>query len=284
MTHRADQSSPQDEHKLASMPAYLSERDVESPWDVIAPTVHDAGEQIGSIIMEARHVEEGVARQLSPRAVSGYFRKAELTVPEEINQARGISFFGRAVKSLVFSTDVAIIRNCDADAVLAVYPFTCQPAITQAVLMAAERPVFTGVAGGITKGLRSVELAIQSEMQGASGVVANMMTDPETLKRMANSIDIPVVLTMAVMDDHAVEAISAGVRVVNVAAGKKTPKVVEQVRQAFPEIPIMASGGPDGESILRTIEAGADAITWTPPNIQDIERQVMLGHRIRANA
>lgn len=284
MTQRADQSNSREEHKLASMPPSVADLDATSPWDVIAPTVHDAGETIGSIIVEHRHVEQGVARQQAPRSVTGYFRKAELNVPDEISQARGISFFGRTVRSLVFSTDVAIIRNCDADAVLAVYPFTCQPAITQAVLMAAERPVFTGVAGGITKGLRSVELAIQSEMQGASGVVANMMTDPETIRRMANSVDIPVVLTLAVLDAGTQQAIEAGARVVNVAAGKKTPKVVEQVRSRYPDIPIMASGGPDGESILRTIEAGADAITWTPPNIQDIERQVMLGHRLRANA
>ena len=207
-----------------------------------------------------------------------------LEIPPEARAASGIVINGRRIKSLVFTTDIAIIRNCDADAVLAVYPFTCQPSITQAVLMAAERPVFTGVAGGITKGLRSVELAIQSEMQGASGVVANMMTDPETIRRMASSVDIPVVLTLAVLDEDTRAAIEAGARVVNVAAGRKTPRVVAQVRECYPNIPIMASGGPDGESVLRTIEAGADAITWTPPNIQDIERQVMLGHRLRANA
>ncbi|WP_314856038.1 hypothetical protein [Stomatobaculum longum] len=31
---------------------------------------------------------------------------------------------GRRFKSPVFTTDLAIIRNCDADAVFAVYPFT----------------------------------------------------------------------------------------------------------------------------------------------------------------
>ena len=44
--------------------------------------------------------------------------------------------FGKRIKSLVFSTDLAIIRNVNADAVFAVYPFTPQPVITQALLMA----------------------------------------------------------------------------------------------------------------------------------------------------
>ena len=253
-------------------------------FESIAPTVDAAGKAVGSLIVEGRPLHEGVARELEPRVVDGGFRHAELAVPDEISLARGISFFGRTVRSLVFSTDIAIIRNCDADAVLAVYPFTCQPAITQAVLMAAERPVFNGVAGGITNGMRSVELAVQSEMQGSSGVVANMMTPPETIEAIARAVDIPVVLTVAVVDDATRARLAAGVRVANVAAGEKTPKVVAQLRAEFPSLPIFASGGPTGETVERTIDAGADAITWTPPNIQDIERQVMLGHRIRARA
>ena len=42
-------------------------------------------------------------------------------MPEEIRKASGIVIWGRRIKSLVFTTDIAIIRNCNADAVLAVY-------------------------------------------------------------------------------------------------------------------------------------------------------------------
>ena len=34
-----------------------------------------------------------------------------------------LRFFGKRIKSLLFSTDVAIIKNTNADAVIAVYPF-----------------------------------------------------------------------------------------------------------------------------------------------------------------
>ena len=40
-----------------------------------------------------------------------------LSIPEEARRASGIVVFGRRIKTLVFTTDVAIIRNCDADAV-----------------------------------------------------------------------------------------------------------------------------------------------------------------------
>lgn len=55
------------------------------------------------------------------------------------------------------------------DAVLAVYPFTPQPVITQAILGAADVPVFCGIGGGITRGKRVVNLAMDAEFKGAMG-------------------------------------------------------------------------------------------------------------------
>ena len=47
-----------------------------------------------------------------------------LTVPLEIRKmCTGINFNGIFIKSILFSTDMAIIENSDADAILAVYPF-----------------------------------------------------------------------------------------------------------------------------------------------------------------
>ena len=66
--------------------------------------------------------------------------------------ASGIRIFGKRLKSFVFTTDVAIIRNTNADAVIAVYPFTPQPIITEALVLASDVPVFCGVGGGITTG------------------------------------------------------------------------------------------------------------------------------------
>ena len=104
-----------------------------------------------------------------------------LVMPKEIREASGILIFGRRIKSLVFTTDLAIIKNCDADAVFAVYPFTPQQSISDAIIRAATVPVFTGIGGGITKGLRSVSLAKDSESQGAYGVVMNAPTSNRDL-------------------------------------------------------------------------------------------------------
>ena len=88
----------------------------------------------------------------------GTLRNFMLKVPEVIHSCSGIKVFGRRIKSLIFSTDVCLIKNCNADAVIAVYPFTPQPVITQAVMVAADLPVFAGVGGGLTRGQRVVDL------------------------------------------------------------------------------------------------------------------------------
>lgn len=214
-----------------------------------------------------------------PTPVEGTLRKAALKVPECIRACSGIVIFGKRIKSLVFTTDVSIIRNVNADAVIAVYPFTPQPVITQALLMAADIPVVVGVGGGLTQGQRVVNLAMFAEMQGAMGVVVNAPTSNEIIEKAASTIDIPVIATVARADTDFQGRVDAGVSIFNVSAAGKTPEVVAAIRAQFPKMPIIATGGSTEESILKTIEAGANAITWTPPSCGEIFRDIMEAYR-----
>lgn len=56
--------------------------------------------------------------------VKGRLKQRIVTVPETIYRASGIKVLGTRFKSLIFSTDVAILENHNAQAVMAVYPFT----------------------------------------------------------------------------------------------------------------------------------------------------------------
>ncbi len=211
--------------------------------------------------------------------VSGTLRKFMLNVPEVISKASGIKIFGKRIKSIVFTTDVCIIRNVNADAVIAVYPFTPQPIITQAIMTASDVPVFCGVGGGLTQGKRVVNLALHAEFQGCVGVVVNAPTSDEVISRVRKTIDIPIVATV-VNDTVDVEArLKAGVDIFNVSAASKTPEIVRMIRKTHPHVPIIATGGPTDESILETIEAGANAITWTPPTNGEVFKDIMDAYR-----
>jgi len=214
-----------------------------------------------------------------PPQVSGTLRKFRLRVPEIISEASGIKIFGKLIKSLVFSTDVCTIKNVNADAVIAVYPFTPQPIITQALMLAADIPVFAGVGGGLTQGTRVYNLALHAEFQGAMGVVVNAPTSNEVLKMVSEAIDIPVVITIVNELDDIGKRIEAGAAILNVSAASKTAEIVRSIRKDFPEVPIIATGGPTDESIKATIDAGANAITWTPPSNAEVFKDIMNAYR-----
>lgn len=209
----------------------------------------------------------------------GQLRDHCIEIPRCITQASGIRIFGRRIKSLVFTTDIAIIRNINADAVIAVYPFTPQPAITHAILTGADMPVFSGVGGGITSGARVVSLAMDAEALGATGVVVNAPTSNDAIRRLKEVIDIPVVVTVARMDTDIAARLEAGTDILNVSSAQNTPELVARIRRDFPKVPIIATGGPTEESIRQTIAAGANAITYTPPTCAELFKELMIRYR-----
>lgn len=202
-----------------------------------------------------------------------------LEMPKEILKASGIVIYGRRIKSLVFTTDLAVIKNCDADAVFAVYPFTPQQSISDAIIKAAYVPVFCGVGGGTTRGLRTISLAKDVESHGAMGVVLNAPITDENLWAVAQSVDIPVVVTVTSEKTDITARLNAGAAILNVAAAGRTPEIVRSIRKEYPGVPIIASGGGTPERILATIEAGANAITYTPPTAQQLFKEMMSRYR-----
>lgn len=213
--------------------------------------------------------------------IQSKLRRHIVIMPDEIWKASGIVIWGRRIKSLVFTTDIAIIRNCNADAVLAVYPFTPQQVISDAIIQASSIPVFCGVGGGTTQGSRVVALAQDAEAQGAMGLVVNAPISNEDIRQVAQVVDIPIVVT--VLNEHTDidKRLEAGASILNVSAAEDTPRVVAEIRKRYPDLPIIATGGPTGETILRTVEAGANAISYTPPTTKELFSSMMMDYRNR---
>lgn len=218
-------------------------------------------------------------KPMIPR-ITGNLRSYMLKVPECIRQASGIEVLGRKIKSLAFTTDIAIIENINADAIWAVYPFTPQPTITHAIMTCSDVPVFCGVGGGVTNGQRSTNLALHAEFQGAIGVVLNAPTANESISMMKQTIDIPVAITVvSAKMDKIEDRLAAGADILSVAAGSHTAAVVREIRKYYSNIPIIATGGYTDDSILETIEAGANSIIFNPPSTLEIFRSRMSMYR-----
>jgi len=200
-------------------------------------------------------------------------------VPEIIDNCSGIRVFGQLLKSFLFSTDVAIIRNTNANAVIAVYPFTPQPLISHALILAADKPIFCGVGGGITTGVRSLELARDAEFQGAIGVVLNKPAPNELIIKLKEKIDVPVVITLASKKEDIKGRIKAGIDIFNVSGADKTTDIIKQIRDIDSDIAIIATGGKNDDCIASAIEAGANAISYTPPTSAEIFKEIMKKYR-----
>src|SRR5690606_428079 len=202
-----------------------------------------------------------------------------VVVPPIIDSCSGIRVFGQLLQSFLFSTDVANIPNTNSNAIITVYPLTPQPLITDALILASDKPIFCGVGGGITTGSRCVELALHAEFQGALGVVLNKPTPNDLIKQLKEKIDIPVIITVVSTKDDLKGRIDAGVDIFNVSGAANTPDIVKKIRDIDPDIAILATGGKNDGDISRAIAAGANAISHTPPTTGELFKDIMLRYR-----
>lgn len=213
-----------------------------------------------------------------PRIVTE-LRNDIIHVPDIISKCSGIIIHGRRIKSIIFTTDIAIVLNNNADAILAVYPFTPHPAIVKSIIQVASNPVFAGVGGGTTKGFRSAQIASQAEANGAAAVVLNGPAPASTINLVNKAVDCPIISTIVSEYTDIQERLDAGTDIINVSGGIETPKIIARIRAQFPDLPIIATGGPTEETILDAIEAGANAISYTPPSNGELFRKKMDKYR-----
>lgn len=216
-----------------------------------------------------------------PPKINHNLRKRLIVVPEVIYEASGINILEKKIKSIIFTTDIAIIKNSNADAIMAVYPFTPQISINNAILDTSMVPVFVGIGGAVTSGKRSLNIGLQAELYGAYGVVVNSPIEDESITQIASELDIPVIATVASENTDYKSKIKAGAQILNISAGSKTAELVKKIRNDIgDDFPIIATGGTSEESIRKTIKAGANAITYSPPSTAEIFENVMEEYRI----
>lgn len=193
-----------------------------------------------------------------------------IEMPPLIYQVEGIRVFGRTLRSFLFSTDIALIRNTNADAVLAMYPFATQPAIHRALLQVADMPVFVGIGSAGMPEDRLIRTAQDAEASGAAGIVVGAHVTNQTLSRLKKLLDVPLVATVASEKEDFERRAENGADILNISGAQRTPAIVHTVKTTLPYVPVIATGGPTEATILETVKAGADAISFTPPSISDI--------------
>ena len=111
------------------------------------------------------------------------------------------------------------------------------------------------------------------------GVVLNAPITNLNLRAVALAVDIPVIITVTKEDADIAGRLQNGASILNVACAAQTPQVVRKIREGFPEVPIIATGGQTEETIAATIAAGANAVTYTPPSTAELFKKMMGKYR-----
>lgn len=124
-----------------------------------------------------------------------------------------------------------------------------------------------------------MELALHAEFQGALGVVLNKPTPNELIKQLKEKIDIPVMITVVSTKDDIKGRIASGIDIFNVSGAAKTTDIIHKIRDLNPDVAILATGGKNEDDILRAIEAGANAISYTPPTPSELFKDIMIKYR-----
>jgi len=109
--------------------------------------------------------------------------------------------------------------------------------------------------------------------------VVNAAVSNANLVAIAASVDIPVVVTVVSADTDIGARLLSGASILNVSAADKTPSIVRRIRESYPDVPIIATGGPTGESVSETVAAGANAISITPPSTKQLFSDIMKNYR-----
>ncbi|MGL4582789.1 MAG: hypothetical protein ACRCVU_07380, partial [Flavobacterium sp.] len=180
---------------------------------------------------------------------------------------------------ILFSTDIALIENNDADAILAVYPFAPSERIIKTLIEFSDKPVICGIGGGITQGEFAINMAKKAEALGASAVIVNQPFKNEDIAAVKQHINIPIISSVSTLNFDFKARIEAGVSCFNVTGGTETQKIVDYIKATFPNFPIISTGGKTIQSLKSITDKKINAVILTPPSNGELFRSIMDNYR-----
>ncbi|MGL5274322.1 hypothetical protein [Myroides sp.] len=196
-----------------------------------------------------------------------------------IDSCKGLVLNNQKVKSILFSTDIALIENNDADAILAVYPFAPSQKIIKTLIEFSNKPVICGIGGSITQGDFAITMAKKAEALGAAAVIVNQPFKNEDITEVSKHISIPIISSVSTINFDFKARIEAGVSCFNVTGGTETLKIVEHIKTNYPDVAVISTGGKTNESLRKIAQAKVNAIILTPPSNGELFRSIMDGYR-----
>lgn len=206
--------------------------------------------------------------------------KAKIPTPAHITKyCKGLELQDKKIKTILYSTDLALIENNDADALLAVYPFTPSLNIIRTLIAFSDKPVICGIGGGLTQGDFAIEIAIEAQRLGAAAVIVNQPFKNEDIVKLKPHLTIPIISSISTLNLDFDARIQAGVSCFNITGGANTLEIVAYLQHNYPNFPIISTGGKTFDSLQNIVNKKISAVILTPPSNAELFRTIMDTYR-----
>lgn len=203
-----------------------------------------------------------------------------LSTPKIIQEkCQGIKLGIHQVRSLIFTTDIALIEHSDTDAILAVYPFPPSLKIMKGLIEFSSKPVICGIGGGLTKGKIAIDMALQAQQLEAAAVIVNQPFKNRDIELVKKNISIPLISSISDPTIGLAERINAGADIIHITGGKNTGLHLEKAQSIIPGTPLLATGGKTIQNLQTVIASGAHGIVLTPPSTGELFFPIMEEYR-----
>jgi len=203
-----------------------------------------------------------------------------IPTPEHITKkCKGLILQKQKIKTMLYSTDLALIENNDADALLAVYPFTPSLNIIKTLIEFSKKPVICGIGGGLTQGDFAIEVALEAQKYGAAAVMVNQPFKNEDILKLKKQLTIPIISSVSTLNFDFAARIQAGVSCFNVTGGENTAQLVAYLQKNYPNFPLISTGGKTYDSLQAMVNQKISAVILTPPTNAELFRSIMDGYR-----
>lgn len=204
----------------------------------------------------------------------------KLHTPLIISQkCKGILLNNQLVKSILFSTDLALIENNDCDAILAVYSFPPSTKIMKSLIEFSNKPVVCGIGGGITQGRVALKMAIEAEQLGASAVIVNQPFKNSDILKIKKQINIPIISSVSALNFNFKERVESGVSFFHITGGQNTTRIIEHIKENFSDIPFICTAGKLMSNLKEVIDKEVHGVVLTPPSNGDLFKKIMNRYR-----
>jgi hypothetical protein len=190
--------------------------------------------------------------------------KGQASAPLLLYQTKGVNIKGAMVHSILCSTKEKEIIETDADAIFTDFWFTPVEYKLRSLVNSIKKPVIISLNKGMRTMEKIIDIAIMFEQAGVSAILTGNLFKSSVIEKIKKYVEIPIIAKADANPQSIVSKYKAGAEIICIIGMEISRNLLDEVKQAFPALPILSFAGNSEEIIANSLSSGADAIIYKP--------------------